>query len=134
VITTSTFEPKSSVKWKSQIFFFASFLRLTAMWSQRSAAAAMVASGDKTASHYEIRQIGGQRYLFIEWKNGDVIIRGQKPMLRNAPGPCGGCQFRSGRNAVRTTRRAAATANLNRALFSIFTAAFWISSACGRVP
>jgi hypothetical protein len=36
-------------------------------------------SGDKTASHYEIREISGVRYLFLEWKSGDVTISGMKP-------------------------------------------------------
>jgi hypothetical protein len=35
--------------------------------------------GDKTASHYEIREIKGQSYLFFEWKSGDVTILGMKP-------------------------------------------------------
>jgi hypothetical protein len=36
-------------------------------------------SGDQTASHYEIREIKGARYLFFEWKSGDVTIAGMKP-------------------------------------------------------
>ena len=35
--------------------------------------------GDKTASHYEIRDIGGKPHLFFEWKSGDVTIAGMKP-------------------------------------------------------
>ena len=35
--------------------------------------------GDKTASHYEIKKIKGQSYLFFEWKSGDVTISGMKP-------------------------------------------------------
>ena len=35
--------------------------------------------GDKTASHYEIREIKGQSYLFLEWKSGDVMVLGMKP-------------------------------------------------------
>jgi hypothetical protein len=35
--------------------------------------------GDQTASHYEIRDIGGHPYLFFEWKSGDVTIAGMKP-------------------------------------------------------
>lgn len=35
--------------------------------------------GDKTASHYEIRQIDGSTYMFFEWKNGDYTLRGQQP-------------------------------------------------------
>ncbi len=34
---------------------------------------------DKTASHYDIKEINGQRYLFLEWKTGDVTILGRKP-------------------------------------------------------
>jgi len=34
---------------------------------------------DKTASRYEIREIAGQPYLFLEWKSGDVTISGMKP-------------------------------------------------------
>ena len=35
--------------------------------------------GDQTASHYEIREISGHRYLFFEWKSGDVTIAKLKP-------------------------------------------------------
>ncbi len=35
--------------------------------------------GDKTASHYEIREINGMSYMFFEWKSGDVTIWGMKP-------------------------------------------------------
>ena len=35
--------------------------------------------GDKTASHYEIKEINGKSYLFFEWKSGDVTISGMKP-------------------------------------------------------
>jgi len=35
--------------------------------------------GDKTASHYEIRELNGILYLFVEWRSGDVTIRGMKP-------------------------------------------------------
>jgi bla regulator protein BlaR1 len=35
--------------------------------------------GDQTASHYEIKEIGGAPYLFLEWKSGDVTIAGMKP-------------------------------------------------------
>lgn len=36
-------------------------------------------SDDKTTAEYEIREIDGNKYLFMEWMSGDVIIRGQKP-------------------------------------------------------
>jgi bla regulator protein BlaR1 len=39
----------------------------------------LIHHGDRTASHYEIREINGQQYLFLEWKSGDVTIRGMKP-------------------------------------------------------
>ncbi len=46
-------------------------------------------SGDKTASRYEIRQINGASYLFLEWKSGDVTIAGMKPwyyvLAKSAP-------------------------------------------------
>jgi len=35
--------------------------------------------GDKTASRYEIKEIGGQKYMFFEWKSGDYTVRRQKP-------------------------------------------------------
>ena len=34
---------------------------------------------DKTASHYEIREINGKSYMFFEWKSGDFTISGMKP-------------------------------------------------------
>ena len=39
----------------------------------------LIHSGDQTASHYEIRQIKGRPYLFLEWKSGDFTISGRKP-------------------------------------------------------
>lgn len=36
-------------------------------------------SGDQTASHYEIREIDGAKYMFFEWKSGDYTIRHWKP-------------------------------------------------------
>ena len=35
--------------------------------------------GDRTAARYEIRQIDGQEYMFLEWKSGDYTIRHQTP-------------------------------------------------------
>ncbi|MGD9110090.1 MAG: hypothetical protein PVG93_04035, partial [Phycisphaerales bacterium] len=35
--------------------------------------------GDRTTAEYEIREIGGNKYLFMEWMSGDVTIRGRKP-------------------------------------------------------
>ena len=40
----------------------------------------LIHSGDQTASHYEIREIKGRSYLFLEWKSGDVTILGKKPI------------------------------------------------------
>jgi hypothetical protein len=39
----------------------------------------LIHHGDKTASRYEIKEIGGVSYLFLEWKSGDVTIAGMKP-------------------------------------------------------
>lgn len=39
----------------------------------------LIHSGDQTASRYEIREINGASYLFMEWKSGDVTIAGMKP-------------------------------------------------------
>jgi len=36
-------------------------------------------SGDKTASKYEIKKLGGAEYMFFEWKSGDYVFRGRKP-------------------------------------------------------
>ena len=32
-----------------------------------------------TLSKYTIKAMGDARYLFLEWVNGDVIVRGEKP-------------------------------------------------------
>lgn len=34
---------------------------------------------DKTASKYEIKEIDGQTYMFMEWKSGDYVFRGLNP-------------------------------------------------------
>jgi bla regulator protein BlaR1 len=39
----------------------------------------LIHHGDQTASHYEIQQIKGRAYLFLEWKSGDFTISGRKP-------------------------------------------------------
>ncbi len=36
-------------------------------------------TGNLNVSHYTVRQIQGQLYLFMEWNSGDVTIRGQDP-------------------------------------------------------
>lgn len=38
-------------------------------------------SGDRTASAYTIEAFDGVPFLFLEWKNGDVLHRGQEPKL-----------------------------------------------------
>lgn len=35
--------------------------------------------GDKTKARYQIKDMQGGKYLFMEWMSGDVTIRGQKP-------------------------------------------------------
>lgn len=40
---------------------------------------AVLHHGDKTASRYEIRKIGGAEYMFFEWKSGDYTIRHRPP-------------------------------------------------------
>ncbi len=35
--------------------------------------------GDKTAAKYEIKKIGDQEYLFLEWKSGDYVYLHRKP-------------------------------------------------------
>ena len=40
---------------------------------------ALVHHGDQTASHYEILNIKGQLYMFLEWKDGEVIRGGMIP-------------------------------------------------------
>jgi len=36
-------------------------------------------SGDKTASKYTLKDMGGSTYMFYEWKSGDYTIRYRKP-------------------------------------------------------
>ncbi len=40
---------------------------------------AVLHHGDRTASRYEIRKIGGADYMFFEWKSGDYTIRHRAP-------------------------------------------------------
>jgi serine/threonine protein kinase len=37
--------------------------------------------GERTAAGYEIRNIGGTNFMFVEWKNGDYILFHSKPGL-----------------------------------------------------
>jgi len=49
---------------------------------------AVIHSGDKTAANYELKKIGDNQYLFLEWKSGDYTIRHMKPkfyVLKNNP-------------------------------------------------
>ncbi len=39
----------------------------------------LIHPGEQTASHYEIRDIDGTQYMFLEHKSGDYIFRGMKP-------------------------------------------------------
>lgn len=39
----------------------------------------LIHSGDKTASKYVFKEIGGLTYMFLEWKSGDYTIRNRKP-------------------------------------------------------
>lgn len=39
----------------------------------------LIHHGDQTASGYEIREIKGRPYLFLEWRSGDFTISGRKP-------------------------------------------------------
>jgi bla regulator protein BlaR1 len=39
----------------------------------------LIHTGDGTASHYEIQEISGSTYMFLEWKSGDYIFKGMKP-------------------------------------------------------
>ncbi len=48
-------------------------------WMAWTKGVVMHRGGDKTASRYTIKEIGGAVYLFMEWKSGDYIIRHQKP-------------------------------------------------------
>ncbi len=40
---------------------------------------AVLDDADRTASRYAIKEIGGAKYMFLEWKSGDYVIRHQKP-------------------------------------------------------
>jgi hypothetical protein len=40
---------------------------------------AVMHSGDKTTSKYEIKDINGKKYMFFEWMSGDVTIRHKQP-------------------------------------------------------
>jgi hypothetical protein len=39
----------------------------------------VISPADRTASKYEIKRLGGEDYLFVEWKSGDYILRDMDP-------------------------------------------------------
>ncbi|MDD2806408.1 MAG: S8/S53 family peptidase [Elusimicrobiales bacterium] len=39
----------------------------------------VISPADRTASKYELKRLGGEEYLFMEWKSGDYILRGTAP-------------------------------------------------------
>jgi serine/threonine protein kinase len=41
----------------------------------------IINQGERTAASYEIRNIGGTNFMFVEWKNGDYILFHSKPGL-----------------------------------------------------
>jgi serine/threonine protein kinase/tetratricopeptide (TPR) repeat protein len=41
----------------------------------------IINQGERTAAGYEIRNIGGTNFMFVEWKNGDYILFHSKPGL-----------------------------------------------------
>ena len=52
---------------------------------------------DRTAASYEIKNIGGTNFMFVEWKNGDYIIFHSKPalyVLRQTTPPSAELEFR----------------------------------------
>lgn len=48
-------------------------------WMAWTRGVVMHRGGDHSASRYMIKEIGGAKYLFFEWKSGDYIIRHDKP-------------------------------------------------------
>ena len=40
----------------------------------------ILSKADKTASLCTIKELGGSTYMFYEWKSGDYVFRGSKPM------------------------------------------------------
>jgi len=77
----STFNP-AEPSWKGDLYlkgltFLENGKTSKPWWTWTSGV--LIHHGDKTASHYEIRELEGVRYLFLEWKSGDVTIDGMKP-------------------------------------------------------
>ncbi len=82
VADISSFNPKQP-NWTSELFLKGlTFLQNGKMpqpwWTWTKGV--VIHHGDKTASHYEIREINGMSYMFFEWKSGDYSIRGMKPI------------------------------------------------------
>jgi bla regulator protein blaR1 len=77
------FNPKN-LKWKRDLFLkdlvFLPNGRMKQPWYTWTKGI-VCHSGDRTASHYVIREIDGATYLFFEWKSGDYIIRHTKPQF-----------------------------------------------------
>jgi len=83
VADKSEFDPNAP-KWKGELFWKGltflengQTLQPYYTWTK----GVLIHRDDKTAGHYEIQEINGQRYLFVEWKNGDALILGRKPEL-----------------------------------------------------
>jgi len=69
-------------RWKGKLYLHGLAFRKGGKTAQRWwtwTKGVLIHHGDKTASHYEIREIKGRSYLFLEWKSGDVMISGMKP-------------------------------------------------------
>ena len=79
----SEFKPNEQ-KWKSDLFFkemiFEKGGKSFPPWLSWTKNVIINNGGDKTASKYEIKDIDGAKYMLFEWRNGDVTIRGMKPM------------------------------------------------------
>ncbi len=81
VADMAAFNPEQP-SWKGRLYlkgltFLANGKTLQPWWTWTKGV--LIHHGDKTASHYEIREINGVAYLFLEWKSGDVTIAGMKP-------------------------------------------------------
>ena len=83
VADKSEFDPNAP-KWKGELFWKGltflengQTLQPYYTWTK----GVLIHHDDKTASHYEIQKLNGRRYLFVECKNGDVMILGRKPEL-----------------------------------------------------
>jgi bla regulator protein BlaR1 len=41
----------------------------------------IISEADKTCAGYDIREIEGETYLFLQWKSGDYIYRNMDPWI-----------------------------------------------------